>query len=65
MRRSGHIWRRTRGQGGIIYCLTRRNVEEICEKLIRDGFSVTRYHAGLSDAERQKNQDDLSMTGFR
>ena len=47
------------GQGGIIYCLTRRNVEEICEKLIRDGFSVTRYHAGLSDAERQKNQDDF------
>ena len=32
-----HIWRRT-VQGGIIYCLTRRNVEEICEKLIRDGF---------------------------
>ena len=47
------------GQGGIIYCLTRKNVEEICEKLIRDGFSVTRYHAGLSDAERQKNQDDF------
>ena len=47
------------GQGGIIYCLTRRNVEELCEKLIRDGFSVTRYHAGLSDAERQKNQDDF------
>ena len=46
-------------QGGNKYCLTRRNVEEICEKLIRDGFSVTRYHAGLSDAERQKNQDDF------
>ena len=34
------------GAGGIIYCLTRRNVEEICEKLIRDGFSVTRSYHG-------------------
>ena len=55
----GQIGKTEEGQGGIIYCLTRRNVEEICEKLIRDGFSVTRYHAGLSDAERQKNQDDF------
>ena len=44
---------------GIIYCLTRKQVEEVCERLIKDGFSVTRYHAGLGDAERQKNQDDF------
>lgn len=47
------------GQSGIIYCLTRKNVEEVCERLIKDGFSVTRYHAGLTDAERKKNQDDF------
>lgn len=47
------------GQSGIIYCLTRKNVEEVCERLIKDGFSVTRYHAGLSDAERKKNQEDF------
>lgn len=47
------------GQCGIIYCLTRKLVEEISEKLNRDGFSVTRYHAGLSDGERRKNQDDF------
>lgn len=47
------------GQGGIIYCLTRKVVEEVCEKLRQDGFAVTRYHAGLSDAERKKNQDDF------
>lgn len=47
------------GESGIVYCLTRKNVEEVCSKLRRDGCSVTRYHAGLSDGERQKNQDDF------
>lgn len=46
-------------ESGIIYCLTRKYVEEVCERLRADGFSVTRYHAGLSDAERRKNQDDF------
>lgn len=46
-------------ESGIIYCLTRKVVEEVCEKLMKDGFSVTRYHAGLSDEERRKNQDDF------
>lgn len=44
---------------GIIYCLTRKNVEEVCEKLEQKGYSVTRYHAGLSDLERQENQEDF------
>ncbi|NBH36705.1 DNA helicase RecQ [Clostridiaceae bacterium] len=44
---------------GIIYCLTRKQVEEVCERLIKDGFLATRYHAGLSDEERRKNQDDF------
>lgn len=47
------------GESGVIYCLTRKYVEEVCEKLRMDGFSVTRYHAGLSDKERQMNQDDF------
>lgn len=47
------------GQCGIIYCLTRKVVEEVSEKLRQDGFLVTRYHAGLSDAERKQNQDDF------
>lgn len=46
-------------QSGIIYCLTRKNVEEVCQRLIKDGFSATRYHAGLSDEERRKNQEDF------
>lgn len=44
---------------GIIYCLTRKNVEDICYKLRGEGFSVTRYHAGLTDEERRENQDDF------
>lgn len=47
------------GQFGIVYCATRKLVEEICERLENDGFSTTRYHAGLSDAERRSNQDDF------
>ena len=42
------------GECGIVYCLTRKGVEEVCGKLKEDGFSVTRYHAGLGDAERKK-----------
>lgn len=42
---------------GIIYCSTRKNVEDVTEKLIDCGFSATRYHAGLSERERRENQD--------
>lgn len=48
-----------KGESGIIYCLTRKNVEEVCLRLTEDGFAATRYHAGLSDEERRKNQDDF------
>lgn len=47
------------GQSGIVYCLTRKTVEEVVSRLQEDGFLVTRYHAGLSDAERKRNQEDF------
>ena len=47
------------GKSGIIYCLTRKEVEEVCKNLDEEGYSVTRYHAGLSDKERRNNQDDF------
>ncbi len=47
------------GASGIVYCLTRKKVEEICFQLREEGFSVTRYHAGLSDEERRQNQEDF------
>lgn len=48
-----------KGQSGIIYCLTRKEVEDVCNRLFREGYPVTRYHAGLSDEERINNQDDF------
>ncbi len=47
------------GQSGIIYCATRKNVELVCDTLNADGIPCTRYHAGLSDEERRRNQDDF------
>lgn len=46
-------------RSGIVYCSTRKNVEMVCEKLQRLGFSAARYHAGLSEEERKNNQDDF------
>ncbi|PSB34872.1 DNA helicase RecQ [Chlorogloea sp. CCALA 695] len=41
---------------GIIYCLSRRKVDDITMKLQQDGISALPYHAGLSDGERESNQ---------
>ena len=46
-------------RSGIVYCSTRRAVEEVCDLLIEHGFNATRYHAGLSDGERRDNQEDF------
>ena len=48
-----------RGKSGIVYCSTRKKVEEVCDMLNARGVSATRYHAGLEDTERIKNQDDF------
>ncbi len=50
---------RNRGKCVIIYCLTRKKVEEVCAKLCMSGYKATRYHAGLSDEERRQNQEDF------
>ena len=46
-------------KSGVIYCSTRKNVEEVNERLQAEGIRSTRYHAGLSESERHKNQDDF------
>ena len=46
-------------RSGIIYCSSRRAVEEVCEMLRDEGLAATRYHAGLSAGERERNQDDF------
>ena len=44
---------------GIIYCATRKTVDETCQMLVRHGFDAASYHAVLNDSERRKNQDDF------
>lgn len=51
---SGHS-----GDSGIIYCATRKNVDNIYELLKSKGISVGKYHAGMSAVERKKMQDDF------
>jgi ATP-dependent DNA helicase RecQ len=46
-------------KSGIIYCSTRKTVEQVCGNLISDHYSAARYHAGLSEEERTKSQDDF------
>lgn len=46
-------------KSGVIYCNTRKNVEEVYETLIKEGYPAAKYHAGLSDAARKQNQDDF------
>jgi len=45
------------GESGIVYCSTRKTVEEVTLRLMGEGYPVTRYHAGLTDEERHKNQE--------
>ena len=51
--------RHRQGKSGIVYCSTRKNVETVCQMLCDQGFSATRYHAGLSEQERNENQEDF------
>lgn len=44
---------------GIIYCLSRKRVEEIANKLQENGFSALAYHAGLGAKQRHKTQEDF------
>lgn len=51
------LLRKRKNQSGIIYCATRRNVEEVAAKLEKAGYQVGTYHAGMSDQYRQENQE--------
>ena len=47
------------GESGIVYCLSRKKVEEIAELLKVNGVNAAPYHAGLDASIRIKNQDDF------
>ena len=48
-----------RTKSGIVYCSTRKKVEQVCQLLCDRGYDATRYHAGLEDQERSENQEDF------
>ena len=50
---------KNQNDSGIIYCLTRKLVDELFEDLTERGFSVAKYHGGMTDKQRIKNQEDF------
>ncbi|MCM2372787.1 DNA helicase RecQ [Aporhodopirellula aestuarii] len=46
-----------RGESGVVYCITRKEVEQTAAALTAEGISALPYHAGLDDETRQNNQD--------
>ena len=54
-----HCLETRKKSSGIIYCATRKAVEEVYAFLLSRGFPAIRYHAGLEDNERKENQDDF------
>lgn len=51
--------REREGKSGIVYCMSRRAVEDVCDMLRENGIAATRYHAGLPAEERERNQADF------
>ncbi|MFI3278095.1 MAG: DNA helicase RecQ [Rikenellaceae bacterium] len=49
------------GKSGIIYCLSRKKVEELSELLLANGIKARAYHAGMDAQTRADNQDDFLM----
>ena len=52
-------------EAGIVYCLSRKRVEEVTAKLVAAGVSAAAYHAGLAAAERKQVQDDFLRDDLR
>lgn len=54
-----NIMKAAGGKSSIVYCSTRKNVEQVCSLLQLNGFKAARYHAGLSDEERKQAQESF------
>lgn len=50
-----------KGKSGIIYCLSRKEVEDLAEKLKVNGISALPYHAGMDSTVRSENQDNFLL----
>ncbi len=57
MRQVTDVIARHRGEGGIIYCIRRADVDDLTDALVRIGIIAKPYHAGLTPAQRTETQD--------
>ncbi len=48
-----------RREAGIVYCLSRKRVDRVAEQLVENGFVAAAYHAGLSDSDRKRVQEEF------
>ena len=48
-----------KGQSGIVYCGTRKGVEDVTRMLVGEGIDAVGYHAGMGDEERHRAQEDF------
>lgn len=53
----GRFLERFKDQSGIVYCFSRRQVDDVSEYLQRRGYAARPYHAGLDDETRRRNQE--------
>ena len=50
-----------KNEAGIIYCLTRKNVDNVFDKLSDLGLLVSRYHGGMTEKQRRLSQEDFTF----
>ena len=50
---------RHKGESGIIYCIRRKDVDSMCAQLAIKGYNVAPYHAGMTNEDRKKNQEQF------
>jgi len=56
-RQVAQVLERHRGQAAIVYCITRKETEQLAEQLSRRKFSAAAYHAGMEREQRRETQD--------
>lgn len=61
MRQVTEVLQRHRGEAGILYCLRRRDVDELTPALQERGYRAVAYHAGLSPEERRQAQEAFAQ----
>ncbi|XP_017141776.1 Bloom syndrome protein homolog [Drosophila miranda] len=62
---SAYIRTKPPNSSGIIYCLSRKECDEVAKKMCKDGVRAVAYHAGLTDSEREGRQKDWLTNKIR